>query len=104
MSTDQEASDGQDDAPRDGGALGDLEQQIVDRMAQLYVAAEEYYKLQVLLDTIDGRDRLPTPEYLVPLLPEPEPIDEQQRLEAQRRLAERIGRLRSRRRRAPDRR
>lgn len=102
MSTESEANDDrQDDEPGDGIGLGELEQQIADRMVQLYAAAEEYYKLQILLDTIDGRDRLPTPDYLAPLLPEPEPVDEQRRLQARRRAAERAGRLKPRRRKAP---
>lgn len=101
MSTESEANDRQDDDSGDGIGLGELEQQISDRMVQLYAAAEEYYKLQILLDTIDGRERLPAPEYLQPLLPEPEPVDEQRRLQARRRAAERAGRLKPRRRKAP---
>jgi hypothetical protein len=100
MSTDHEANEGQAEVSGEGIGLSELEQQIADRMAQLYAAAEEYYKLQVLLDTIDGRERLPTPEYLLPLLPEPEPVDEQRRLQARRRAAERAAQLQPRRRRA----
>lgn len=104
MSTESEANDDrQDDEPGDGIGLSELEQQISDRMVQLYAAAEEYYKLQILLDTIDGRDRLPTPDYLVPLLPEPAPVDEQRRLQARRRAAERASRLKPRRRKPPTR-
>lgn len=102
MSTESEAiDDRQDDEPGDGVGLNELEKQISDRMVQLYAAAEEYYKLQILLDTIDGRELLPTPEYLESLLPEPEPVDEQRRLQARRRAAERAGRLKPQRRKAP---
>jgi hypothetical protein len=103
MSTESEANDRQDGEPGDAIGLSELEQQIADRMAQLYAAAEEYYKLQILLDTIDGRERLAAPEYLAPLLPEPEPVDEQRRLQARRRAAERSGRLKPRRRKPPER-
>lgn len=102
MSTESERNDGnQGSGPSDGIGLGELEQQISDRMVQLYAAAEEYYKLQILLDTIDSRERLPTPDYLAPLLPEPEPVDEQRRLQARRRAVERAGQLKPRRRKAP---
>lgn len=102
MGTESEANDDeQDPEPAEGIGLNELERQIADRMVQLYAAAEEYYKLQVLLDTIDGRERLPTPDYLLPLLPDPEPVDEQRRLQARRRAAERVEQLRPRRRKAP---
>ncbi len=103
MSTDHETNGGQPEALDGGAGLGELERQISDRMAQLHGAAAEYYQLQILLDTIDGRERLPTPEYLVPLLPDPEPVDEQRRLQARRRVEERAAQLRRRRRQAPNR-
>jgi hypothetical protein len=83
-----------DDSPAESAeslSLRTLEDQIAERMAQLRVVAEEFYKLQVLLDAIDGRDLLPVPDYLAGRVGEPVPhVDEQRRLEARRRAAQRI--------------
>lgn len=96
MSTESAANDRQNGEPGglgDGIGISELERQIADRMSQLAEAAQEYYKLQVMLDTIDGRARLPVPEFLEPLLPEPEPVDEELQQQARRRLEARAQRL-----------
>ncbi|MBF6620070.1 MAG: hypothetical protein ITG02_07550 [Patulibacter sp.] len=95
--------DANDDAaagePTDGLSLRALEDQINERMSKLYGAAEEYYKLQVLLDTIDGRDVLPVPDYLVGRVAEPSLPDEQRRRQARERAVQRMGLVAPRRRR-----
>ncbi|MFA4927856.1 MAG: hypothetical protein WC558_05030 [Patulibacter sp.] len=92
MSSDFDAND---DLPGDDSAEGlslpALEQQITERMAKLYAAAEEFYKLQVLLDAIDGREPLPVPEYLAGMVAEVPPLlDEQRRRQARERVTQRI--------------
>lgn len=67
-----------------------LERQITERMSKLYEAAEEFYKLQVLLDTIDGRDVLPVPEYLLDLVADVPQQDEQRQRQARERVAQRF--------------
>src|SRR5690554_4924701 len=91
MSSEFEANDdptGEDSA--ESLDLHALERQIIERMSQLYVAAEEFYKLQVLLDTIDGRDVLPVPEYLVGRVDEPPRLDEKRQRQARERVAQRF--------------
>ncbi len=76
----------------DGLGLRELEQQIIERMTKLLPAAEEYCKLQILLDTIDGREVLPVPDFLVGRVPEVSRPDEQLRRQARERTAQRVAR------------
>lgn len=94
MSTEQHATPAAvTDDGTDGLSLPELEQQIVERMSKLYPVAEEYYKLQVLLDTIDGRDVLPVPEFLVGRVAAVAHPTEEQRQAARDRVKQRIAHL-----------
>ena len=91
MSPDPDPTDDPaNEAGSDALSLAALEQQITERMTKLYEAAEEFYKLQVLLDAIDGRERLPVPEYLVDRVPLPSKSDERRRRRARERAAQRM--------------
>lgn len=100
MSSEFDANDDTTDGETaEGLSLRALEDQITERMAKLYGAAEEFYKLQVLLDAIDGREVLPVPDFLAGRVDEPPRRDEQRRRQARDRAAQRIALVSPRRRR-----